>query len=82
VERVYSTSGMEDVDGGRRSKGAWEKSVSCVYTYVTRYGSYEEDTTEFVKRFKIRLQGGRDGHCAPRKEESCGSLIKNSSVSL
>ena len=31
---------------------------------------------EFVKRFKIRLQGGRDGHCAPRKEENCGSLVK------
>jgi hypothetical protein len=31
---------------------------------------------EFVKRFKIRLQGGRDGHCAPRKVESSSGLVK------
>ena len=32
---------------------------------------------EFMKRFKIRLQGGGDGHCAPRKEESSGRLVKS-----
>lgn len=37
---------------------------------------------EFMKRFKIRLQGGRDGHYAPRKEESSGRLLKNPSVQL
>jgi hypothetical protein len=37
---------------------------------------------EFMKRFKIRLQGGRHGHCAPRKKESSGRLVKNPSVQL
>jgi len=54
----------------------------CVGAYVSRDGSYEEDTMEFMKRFKIRLQGGRDGHCAPRKEECSGRLAKKSISSV
>ena len=54
----------------------------CVGAYVSQDGSYEEDTMEFMKRFKIRLQGGGDGHCAPRKEESSGRLAKKSISSV